>query len=676
MRFNSREDGYLFEIYGTERMRINADGKVIIKGNLQVDGDINNVPSTAQIGTDTVESDNIKNGTIVNVDISDHAAIAGSKINPDFGAQNISTTGNVGIGTDDPKAKLTIKNGAPAHEIIKVFADSQLYAGVGVDGNGAILTAGSSSSVNSPMIFRTAHNGDEEERMRITADGKVGIGVVPQVDWNTERPALQLAASGSISGKTTINNSQMAVSANAKQVETSNDDGWEYIHNGYASQYLQFNGGHQFRVATSSDSPDSAINWTEAMTIDNDGNAIFGKTTANNTTVGTTIYNDNGASIVRDANPTLIHNRLNSDGEIVEFRKDGTTVGSIGRSNVTEYKRGLYISGDDVGFSFEGHTNNAITPYSIDTGDRDNKVSLGATSSRFKSLYLSDKAFAPAFGNSADTDTSIRMPGSDIMQFYTNDTERMRIDANGNVGIGTDNPRSPLHIYKNIDGTTHQSDFGRVAGSIALSLSNEFSSPNTAVSLRFAPGEIGSFARGSLISSLLDGDNGSDLQFWTVPDGSSPKESMRIDADGKVGIGTDNPQAKLQVMGTVMSNSTTLTSDQRWKKDITTLDNSLDKIAALRGVSYEWKRNEFPDKNFSEGTQIGVIAQEIESVFPELVSEDNEGYKSVSYSNLVAPLIEAVKELKQQNETLNNRVEALEKQQQNLIERLEALENK
>lgn len=77
-----------------------------------------------------------------------------------------------------------------------------------------------------------------------------------------------------------------------------------------------------------------------------------------------------------------------------------------------------------------------------------------------------------------------------------------------------------------------------------------------------------------------------------------------------------------------------------------------------------------------EGTQIGVIAQEVETVFPELVHTDKEGYKSVSYSNLVAPLIEAVKELKQQNETLNNRVEALEKQQQNLIERLEALENK
>ena len=127
---------------------------------------------------------------------------------------------------------------------------------------------------------------------------------------------------------------------------------------------------------------------------------------------------------------------------------------------------------------------------------------------------------------------------------------------------------------------------------------------------------------------------------------------MRIDALGNVGIGTTETfSKKFYVNG--LAGGTNLwssNSDQRWKKEIKTLDNSLDKIAALRGVSYQWKRDEFPDKNFSEGTQIGVIAQEIESLFPELVSEDNEGYKSVSYSNLVAPLIEAVKELKQQNE--------------------------
>ena len=64
-----------------------------------------------------------------------------------------------------------------------------------------------------------------------------------------------------------------------------------------------------------------------------------------------------------------------------------------------------------------------------------------------------------------------------------------------------------------------------------------------------------------------------------------------------------------------------------------------------------------------------MIAQEIETLFPELVSQDNQGYKSVSYSNLVALLIKAVMELKQQNETQEAVIE-------NLMKRLKVLEAK
>ena len=151
-------------------------------------------------------------------------------------------------------------------------------------------------------------------------------------------------------------------------------------------------------------------------------------------------------------------------------------------------------------------------------------------------------------------------------------------------------------------------------------------------------------------------------------------ERMRINATGLVGVGTNNPQYKLHVEGGVNATNHYSSSDERWKKEIKTLDNSLNKIAELRGVSYDWKRDEFAKKNFSEGTQIGVIAQEIENVFPELVHTDTEGYKSVSYSNLVAPLIEAVKELKQQNESQQALTETLQKQaksQQVLIETLQ-----
>lgn len=100
----------------------------------------------------------------------------------------------------------------------------------------------------------------------------------------------------------------------------------------------------------------------------------------------------------------------------------------------------------------------------------------------------------------------------------------------------------------------------------------------------------------------------------------------------------------LQVAGTFKTEKIYHSSDARWKKNIHTVDNALDKVQKLRGVTYEWRTTEFPDKHFSEGTQIGLIAQEVEKVLPELVNTGADGYKAVEYSNIVSVLIEAIKE--------------------------------
>lgn len=93
--------------------------------------------------------------------------------------------------------------------------------------------------------------------------------------------------------------------------------------------------------------------------------------------------------------------------------------------------------------------------------------------------------------------------------------------------------------------------------------------------------------------------------------------------------------------------SITATSDFRLKKNIRPIDNALDGVLNLRGVYYNWK-----DPNSDKKTQVGVIAQEVEKVFPQVVYNHPNGFKSVDYSHLVAVLIEALKEQQKQIDEL------------------------
>jgi hypothetical protein len=121
---------------------------------------------------------------------------------------------------------------------------------------------------------------------------------------------------------------------------------------------------------------------------------------------------------------------------------------------------------------------------------------------------------------------------------------------------------------------------------------------------------------------------------------------LRVFSNGGTSIGTSlqagqtqnyPPVDGLYVQGDVLYNSAaTHTSDRRFKKNITLLSNSLEKLSKINGVTYNWKNEEFPEKKFSNKKQIGVIAQDVEKVFPELVITGSDGYKSVDYSKLTA----------------------------------------
>ena len=101
------------------------------------------------------------------------------------------------------------------------------------------------------------------------------------------------------------------------------------------------------------------------------------------------------------------------------------------------------------------------------------------------------------------------------------------------------------------------------------------------------------------------------------------------------------------------NNNVTAFSDRRLKSDIQTLENGLEKVEQLRGVTYT------RDDNVDGGQQLGVIAQEVEEVFPQVVltADDERGTKSVDYGRLTGALIEAVKELSAKVKELEARLD-------------------
>jgi hypothetical protein len=204
---------------------------------------------------------------------------------------------------------------------------------------------------------------------------------------------------------------------------------------------------------------------------------------------------------------------------------------------------------------------------------------------------------------------------------------------------------------------TASGNFSTVPGGESNSADGDFS---------FAAGR---FAKAMHLGTFVWADS-------TVADfASTGDHQFLIHATGNVGINTNAPAYTLDVNGTIRGNNVS-PSDARFKTNVQTFDNALEAILNLRGVTFDWDRPAWKEKNFPDGRQIGFIAQEVEQVLPELVSTDRAGYKSVAYANVVPVLVEAIKQQQKQLDavrTENARLKSRLKQMESMQSQLSAL---
>jgi hypothetical protein len=221
---------------------------------------------------------------------------------------------------------------------------------------------------------------DNSNATAITIDSSenVGLGVTPEA-WHSVFKVLRVGTGSSIAGES--GGTSTWFNTNAYY-----DGSWKRINQNTSAQIAHTSDGKQeFKVAASG-SANSAISWNTAMTVDNSGNLLVGKTATDNTTAGTRIHPAGYASFTIANDYPIIANRLSSDGDIAVFRKDGTTVGAIGTNAAT-----MYVSAPQAGgmkYSYLDSTNAVMLPVTTTGANADGLHDLGLSTARFRDLYI------------------------------------------------------------------------------------------------------------------------------------------------------------------------------------------------------------------------------------------------------------------------------------------------
>jgi len=373
-----------------------------------------------------------------------------------------------------------------------------------------------------------------------------------------------------------------------------------------------------------------------------------------------------------------------------DWRVVGTSMYSIPSGNV-----GIGTSSPNVKLDIEGTQNLSSTSDGIVNIGRtsswhvslDNNEIHGRSGSSTSDLYINDYGGnviianqstgrlgvgTASPGDTLDVDGDIRVRGADIkdaggtsrIALYDNGnlylredggSTRMTVDTAGDVGIGTTTPDAVLdvegtrYITTTSDGIVN---IGQTSGHHVTLDDNEIHGRN-----------------GSSPSTLFINDFGGDVV---------------IARQSKCGIGVYGPGYRLELPNTASvngrgrANAWVTYSSKRWKTNIRPIEDALDKVQSLRGVRFDWKEDGKAD--------IGMVAEEVGQILPELVDYEDNGVdaKALDYGRLVGLLIEALKEqqsqITEQHDTIStqqDRITSLEDalaKTQSLEQRLQTLE--
>ena len=588
----------------TERMRITSDGSVGIGTTspanlLELDaGSGSNAGMTIRMGTGNSGA----NDSFIGFENSAGTEIIRTRydnpltsyvISSDTSGDILSVTrsGNVGIGTTSPAGTLHAVANSGTTGLLLVGAASNNIASFYTSGNSQAMTLDASGNL---LVGKTS-----------TAVNTQGI----QLGSNGRFYATSDGAESAVFNRKTSDGVIASFRKDNTTVGSLSTNAGAFVVKGASTtapvQLQTHDGNEDIEV-----DPDGFIKMetagSERLRIDSSGNVLVGKSSSNTGSLGAEFRQDGLGVFGRSADYPLILNRTTNDGGILLFRKDGTTVGSIGHDDTSSatHKR-TYIGYGDTGLAFIP-TLNEIVGHNTSTNAPNSSITLGDQNVPFEDLYLSGNAYADNFIGTNDTNTFIAMTGGDVIRHFTGGSEAMRIDSNGRL----------------MSGTTTQ------LGQVTI----ENQSNNTGLSLRQTSSSINYSAINIINDYATGGQTGLQIRFADT-------------SNSEVG----------SIRSTVSSTSFNTSSDHRLKENVVELTGATDRLKQLEPKRFNFIAD-------ADTTVDGFIAHEVQTVVPEAITgthnevddDGNPVYQGIDQSKLVPLLVATIKELEARITALEN----------------------
>lgn len=628
-----------------------------------------NVGIGVAIPTDTLHvAGNIRSNTgkFVGGESNDYIVLSAEDDSFSFFANNIerfriTSTGNVGIGTSTPTYKLTLSGTGNV---------------VGLD-NGAIIlaknTLGTYDSVFIPRYIDngtyltygfnglTIRNNNSATTIRALSSGQVGLGVATPLE------RLHVSGNAQLEGNTTkiIFNNTGA---------TANNRTWLYSTSSNSLYWQALNdtgggGGNLFQMIRS-------------------GNSISSFDGTNDGSVWFTINNDNKRVGVDTATPTqpldVVGNMRTTGGVIINSASPTVFLQD------TDHRSAMLHCNNNTFYVLRGSDTNSNNWTTLLNGQWPLQINLesgdiftGAT------LTIHGRNVNQPVGSGADCSVFLRgsseggkyirfQNDTSVAQDRSNNVNRWIIGSSSTPETGS-NTGSDFIIYRYNDA----GDYVNTPFSIARGSGN-ISAPGTITAGGFSGPLTGSVTGTASLATNLAGGAQYRIPYQTAANTTAfittgtTGQVLTYTASGPawqaaaVPIGsTTNLQINSLGVGTAASttageiratNNITayFTSDIRLKENIQPISNALNKVQQIAGVEYDWTDEYIQSQGGEDGYfvrkhDVGVIAQEVEKVLPEVVAERESGFKAVKYERIIALLIEAVKELTIKVNNLENK---------------------